>query len=76
MCGHARAGSFVRIVVLRYPARATRGPADGRRLTRARGVRGRRMVARLGALRGQPDRYGVLLPTREDPSACPTAGWW
>ena len=75
MCGHARAGSFVRIVMLRYPARDAEGrPIGGGSLVPVVFEDGKMVAHGWALFEEQPDRYGVLLPTREDPFRLPD-GW-
>jgi hypothetical protein len=75
MCGRARAGSFVRVVMLRYPARDADGrPSGGGELVPVVFEDGRMLAHGWFLFEDQPDRYGVLLPTRADPFRAPD-GW-
>jgi len=75
MCGRARSGPFVRIVMLRYPTRDAEGrPTGGGELVPVV-FEDKHMVAHgWRLLEDQPDRYGVVLPTRSEPWRVP-AGW-
>jgi hypothetical protein len=75
MCGHARAGALVRIVMLRYPARDEEGrPIGGGELVPVVFEDGRMVAHGWFLFEDQPDRYGVVLPTRKDPWHVPD-GW-
>lgn len=75
MCGYARAGSFVRVVMLRYPAHDDEGrPIGGGELVPVVFEDGRMVAHGWSLFEDQPERYGVLLPTRKDPFRAPD-GW-
>lgn len=75
MCGRARAGAFVRVVMLRYPVRDTEGrPTGGGELVPVVFEDGRLVAHGWRLFESQPQRYGVELPTRADPWRVP-AGW-
>ena len=75
MCGHARAGTFVRVVMLRYPTRDAEGrPTGGGSLVPVVFEDGRMVAHGWFLFEEQPDRYGVSLPTRADPFRVPD-GW-
>lgn len=75
MCGHARAGSFVRVILLRYPARDAEGrPIGGGELVPVVFEDGKMVAHGWYLFEHQPDRYGVVLPTREEPFRAPD-GW-
>jgi hypothetical protein len=75
MCGRTRTGTFVRVVMLRYPTRDAQGRSTG-------GGEIVPVVFEDGVLvahgwhlfESQPNRYGVDLPTRAEPWRTPT-GW-
>ena len=75
MCGYARAGAFVRVVLLRYPAHDEEGrPIGGGELVPVVFEDGKLVAHGWRLFADQPDRYGVLLPTREEPFRAPD-GW-
>jgi len=75
MCGRARSGPFVRIVMLRYPARDADGrPIGGGELVPVVFEDARLVAHGWRLLEDQPGRYGVLLPTRQEPWRVPD-GW-
>ncbi len=75
MCGRARSGPFVRIIMLRYPTRDDQGrPTGGGELVPVVFEDGRLVAHGWALLEDQPDRYGVVLPTRADPWRAPD-GW-
>lgn len=75
MCGYARAGSFVRVVLLRYPAHDDEGrPIGGGELVPVVFEDGKMVAHGWSLFEDQPGRYGVLLPTRTDPFRAPD-GW-
>jgi hypothetical protein len=75
MCGRARSGPFVRIVMLRYPTHDEEGrPIGGGELVPVVFEDGRMVAHGWRLLEDQPDRYGVVLPTRKEPWRVPD-GW-
>jgi len=75
MCGHARAGAFVRVVMLRYPTRDEAGrPIGGGELVPVVFEDGKLVAHGWRLFEDQPDRYGVVLPTRKEPWRVPD-GW-
>jgi hypothetical protein len=75
MCGRTRAGALVRVVLLRYPTYDARGlPAGGGELVPVVFESGQLLAHGWQLFEEQPDRYGVELPTRDDPFRAPD-GW-
>jgi hypothetical protein len=75
MCGRARAGALVRVVLLRYPAHDADGrPIGGGELVPVVFEDGKMVAHGWRLFEDQPDRYGVVLPTRADPFRAPD-GW-
>ena len=75
MCGRARAGAFVRVVMLRYPAHDEEGrPIGGGELVPVVFEDGRMVAHGWGLFEAEPNRYGVVLPTRKEPWRAPE-GW-
>ena len=75
MCGRARSGPFVRIIMLRYPTHDEEGrPTGGGELVPVVFEDGRLVAHGWSLLEEQPDRYGVVLPTYREPWRVPD-GW-
>ncbi len=75
MCGRTRTGTFVRVVMLRYPTRDVEGRSTGGGELVPVVFEDGKMVAHGWHLfEDQPNRYGVELPTRKDPWRAPP-GW-
>lgn len=75
MCGRARSGPFIRIIMLRYPTRDEEGrPTGGGELVPVVFEDGRLVAHGWALFEDQPDRYGVVLPTRKEPWRVPP-GW-
>jgi hypothetical protein len=75
LCGRARSGPFVRIVMLRYPTRDEEGrPIGGGELVPVVFEDGRMVAHGWRLLEDEPERYGVVLPTHDEPWRVPD-GW-
>ena len=75
MCGRAQTGAVVRVVLVRYPARDTDGrPMGGGEIVPVVFENEQLLAHGWQLFEDQPDRYGVVLPTREEPFRAPD-GW-
>ena len=75
MCGRTRTGTFVRVVMLRYPTRNDEGRSTGGgKIVPVVFEDGNLIAHGWHLFEEQPNRYGVTLPTRKDPWTAP-AGW-